>query len=113
MDEKEFRDAIGEFEQAVPGMADEQYVLRLYVAGTTPRSNRAIEAIKELCEKELEGRYDLEVIDIYQHPDLMEEQQVLAVPALIKKLPLPLRKIIGDMSDTERVVVGLGLRPKS
>lgn len=89
-----------------------EYVLRLYVAGTTPNSVRAIENIKRICEEFLKGRYDLEVIDIYQQPVLAKGDQIIAVPTLIKKLPLPLRKFIGDMSVTERILVGLDLRPK-
>jgi circadian clock protein KaiB len=88
-----------------------EYVLRLYVAGTTPNSVRAIENIKRICEEYLKGRYDLEVVDIYQQPMLAKGDQIIAVPTLIKKLPLPLRKYIGDMSTTERILVGLDLRP--
>lgn len=88
------------------------YVLRLYVAGTTSNSVRAIENIKRICEEFLKGRYVLEVIDIYQQPVLAKGDQIIAVPTLIKKLPLPLRKFIGDMSDTERIIVGMDLRPK-
>jgi circadian clock protein KaiB len=89
-----------------------EYVLRLYVAGTTPKSVRAVANIKEICEGSLKDRYDLEVIDIYQQPILIKGEQIIAAPTLVKKLPLPLRKLIGDMSDTERIVVGLDLRPK-
>lgn len=88
-----------------------RYLLRLYVAGATPNSIRAIANLKEICEKHLKGRYELEVIDIYQHP-LAEGDQIIAAPTLIKKLPLPLRKFIGDMSDAERILIGLDLRPK-
>ena len=90
----------------------EMWLLRLYVAGQTPNSVRAIENIKRICEEFLKGRYDLEVIDIYQQPVLAKGEQIIAVPTLIKKLPLPLRKFIGDMSATERILVGLDLRPK-
>jgi circadian clock protein KaiB len=89
-----------------------KYVLRLFIAGTTPKSSRAVANIKEICERDLEDRYDLEVIDIYQQPALAKGEQVIAAPMLIKKLPLPLRKFIGDLSDTERLLVGLDLRPK-
>ena len=89
-----------------------KYVLRLYVAGTTPKSIRAIENIKHICDEFLKGRYDLEVVDIYQQPVLAKGDQIIAVPTLIKKLPLPLRKFIGDMSATKRILVGLDLRPK-
>jgi circadian clock protein KaiB len=91
---------------------DEKYVLRLYIAGTTPHSSRAILNIKTICEEHLKGRYDLEVIDIYQQPTLARGEQILAAPTLIKQLPVPLRKFIGDMSNTEKILVGLDLRPK-
>jgi circadian clock protein KaiB len=87
-----------------------RYVLRLYVAGMTPRSRRAIENLRTVCEEHLHGRYELDVIDIYQQPTLAKGEQILAAPTLIKKLPLPLRRVIGDMSSTERLLVGLDLR---
>lgn len=89
-----------------------QYILRLYVAGQTPRSVLAIANIKRICEENLQGQYEMEVIDLYQQPQLAQGEQIVAVPTLIKKLPPPLRCIIGDMSDTERVLVGLDLRKK-
>jgi circadian clock protein KaiB len=89
-----------------------RYVLRLYVAGQTPNSVRAILNIKKICEEELKGIYDLETIDLYQQPQLAQGEQIVAVPTLIKELPLPLRRIIGDMSNTERVLVGLDLRKR-
>ncbi len=88
-----------------------QYVLRLYVTGKTPNSLRAIASLKEVCEEYLHGRYHLQVIDIYQQPALAEGDQIVATPTLIKKLPAPLRRLIGDMSNRERVLVGLDLRP--
>lgn len=90
-----------------------RYVLRLYIAGQSPKSILAIANIKRICEEELQGQYDLEVIDLYQQPHLAQGEQIIAVPTLIKKLPPPLRRIIGDMSDTERVLVGLDLREKT
>ena len=86
------------------------YVLRLYVTGSTTRSARAIANIRKICEEHLEGRYDLEIVDISQHPMLAEGEQIIAAPTLIKKLPLPLRRFIGDMSQTERILFGLDLR---
>ena len=86
------------------------YVLRLYVTGSTPRSARAISNIRKICEEYLEGNYDLEVINITDHPTLAEGEQIIAAPTLIKKLPLPLRRFIGDMSQTERILLGLDLR---
>jgi circadian clock protein KaiB len=91
--------------------SDERYVLRLYVTGMTPRSTRAIENVRTICEEHLRGRYELEVIDIYQQPTLARGEQIVAAPTLIKKLPLPLRRVIGDMSSTERVLLGLDVRP--
>jgi circadian clock protein KaiB len=82
------------------------------VSGSTPRSARAIQNIRELCEEKLHGRYDLEVIDIYQHPEQIKPEQIVVTPTLVKKLPLPFRKIIGDLSDQERVLVGLDLIPR-
>jgi circadian clock protein KaiB len=86
--------------------------LRLYVAGLSRLSLRAIENLKKICEENLQGRYELEVIDIYQQPVLAQGEQIIAVPTLIKKLPLPLRRFIGDLSQTEKILVGLDLRPK-
>ena len=88
------------------------YIMRLYVAGMTPRSRSAIENIRQICDEHCRGGYDLEVIDIYQQPERAREAQVIAAPTLVKKLPLPLRKLIGDMSDEERVLVGLDIRVK-
>lgn len=90
----------------------QKYTLRLYVAGVTPRSQEAIRTVKAMCEEHLAGRYDLEVIDIYQQPTLAKDEQIVAAPTLIKKLPPPLRKIIGSMADKDKVLVGLDLRPK-
>jgi circadian clock protein KaiB len=90
--------------------ASGHYILRLYVAGLMQKSTLAIGNMKKICEENLKGQYELEVIDLYQQPQLAQGDQIVAVPALIKKLPAPLRRIIGDMSDTERVLVGLDLR---
>src|SRR5262245_6954502 len=84
-----------------------QYLLRLYITGMTPRSTEAIKSIREICEENLQGRYELEVIDIYQNPSLAKDDQIIAVPTLIKKLPQPLRRFIGNLSDQERVLLGL------
>jgi circadian clock protein KaiB len=88
---------------------DERYVLRLYVTGQTPRSLRAIQNIRQICETHLKGRYDLEVIDIYKHPSLAKGERVIAAPTLVKSLPAPIRRFVGDLSDTERVLFGLDL----
>ena len=96
-----------------PKAKNKQYVLRLYVAGTSAKSVRAVANIKEICEDSLKDRYDLEVIDIYQQPVLLKGEQIIAAPTLVKKLPPPLRRFIGDMSDTERILVGLDLKNKN
>lgn len=89
------------------------YVLRLFITGTTPRSARAIANLRRVCEEHLKGEYDLEVVDIYQRPESAKEHQIIAAPTLVRMLPLPLRKIIGDLADEERVLAGLDLTPKS
>jgi circadian clock protein KaiB len=85
------------------------YVLRLYITGTTARSMRAVENVKWLCEEHLAGDYDLEVVDVYQQPEVAAREQLFAAPTLVKKLPLPLRRLVGDMSNHERVLAGLDL----
>jgi circadian clock protein KaiB len=102
--------ALASLEKAAAEKQTERYVLRLYIAGITPRSTKAIQNIRKICEEHLEGRYDLQVIDIYQDPVLAEGEQIIASPTLVKKLPLPLRRFIGDMSNTERILVGMDLR---
>jgi circadian clock protein KaiB len=89
-----------------------KYLLRLYVTGTTGKSMRAIRNVRRICEEHLKGLYDLEVVDIYKNLPLARGDQIVAAPTLIKRLPLPLRRLIGDMSDEARVLVGLDLRPK-
>ena len=88
----------------------DKYILRLYITGTTSRSVLAITNLKKICEEYLEGRYELEVIDLYQMPSLAKDEQIIAAPTLIKKLPLPFRRIIGDMSNEEKVLMGLDLK---
>jgi circadian clock protein KaiB len=100
-----------DLEQASRQRSAGRYVLRLYITGMTPRSIRAVENVRTICDEHLRGRYDLEVIDVYQQPTLAEGEQIIAAPTLIKKLPLPLRRVIGDMSSTERVLLGLDIRP--
>ena len=87
-----------------------RYTLRLYVTGTTPHSMLAIGRIKAFCEENLKGRYDLEVIDIYQRPQLARDEQILAIPTLIRSLPDPLRQFIGDLAKLERILIGADLR---
>ena len=97
-------------EAAIANQSNARYLLKLYITGTTPSSTKALVNIRKICEEHLQGRYDLEVIDISQHPTLAEGEQIIAAPTLIKKLPLPLRRFIGDMSQTERILLGLDLR---
>jgi len=98
-------------EDAVP--SPETWELRLYTAGQTPKSVLAFNNLKRLCEEHMPGRYQIEVVDLMQNPRLAKEDQIVAIPTLVRKLPAPLRKIIGDLSDTERALVGLQLRPRS
>ena len=99
-------------EQSLAKPGRPRYELRLYVAGMTPRSTRAVANIKEICEEHLKGRYDLRVIDLYQQPVLADGERIIAVPLLIKKLPPPLRRITGDLSDREQILIGLDLKPR-
>ena len=93
-------------------MAPELFDLRLYVAGQTPKSTRALENLRKICDEHLAGRYRIEVIDLLEDPQLGRGDQILALPTLVRKLPHPIKKIIGDLSNTERVLVGLDLRPR-
>jgi circadian clock protein KaiB len=97
------------FERGGHPPGGERYLLRLYVTGLTSRSSRAVSNLQAICDQYLDGRYDLEVIDIYQQPILAKGEQIIAAPTLIKKLPLPMRRIIGDLSDREHVLLGLDL----
>ena len=91
---------------------DEKWMLRLYVAGQTPKSITAFANLKKICEEHLQGNYQIEVIDLLVNPTLAKDDQILALPTLVRKLPEPMKKIIGDLSNTERVLVGLDLRPR-
>lgn len=93
-------------------MADEKFDLRLYVAGQTPKAVRAFANLRKICEEHLEGRYTIEVVDLLEDPQLGKGDQILALPTLVRRLPHPIKKIIGDLSNTERVLVGLDLRPR-
>ncbi|WP_020180288.1 circadian clock KaiB family protein [Methylopila sp. M107] len=95
------------------GSGAKRYVLRLFVTGATPRSIRAIENLREICETRLAGRYELEVVDIYQHPEAASANQVVAAPTLLKLLPFPIRRIVGDLADHARVLQGLELAPET
>jgi len=95
-----------------PGGADQERIdLRLYVAGQSPKSVQAIENLRRVCEEYLPGRYRIELIDLVEHPKLARGDEIIAVPTLVRRLPEPMRKIIGDLSDTEQVLVGLQVRP--
>jgi circadian clock protein KaiB len=87
----------------------ERYVLRLYVTGLTSRSTRAITTVRDICERHLQGRYDLEIIDVYQQPGRISADQVVAIPTLVKSQPAPIRYVVGDMTDQQRLLFGLGL----
>jgi circadian clock protein KaiB len=113
MEMKKMKTSTEEFGKAAAKQDRAKYVLRLYVTGMTPKSTRAITNVQKLCEQYLKGCYELEVVDIYQQPKLAKGEQIIATPTLIKKLPLPLRKLIGDMSDTERFLVGIDLKSRN
>ena len=100
----------GKMKQAASHSRQAKYVLRLYVSGSTSKSARAVENIKRVCEQHLKNRYDLEVIDVYQQAHLARDEQIVAVPTLIKRLPPPLRRLVGDLSNVEKVLFGLDLR---
>ena len=112
MEMKRRKTSTEEFKKTALKQDRAKYVLRLYVTGMTPKSTQAVANVQKLCEEHLTGCYELKVIDLYQQPKLAKGEQIIATPTLIKKLPLPLRKLIGDMSDTERFLVGIDLNPK-
>lgn len=101
------------FEQALSQSQEQHYILRLYISGTTIQSVKALQNIKKICDQHLQGSYELEVIDIYQQTEAVISENIVAVPTLVKELPLPLQKIIGNLSNTEKVLVGLNLVPKN
>ena len=111
MKDRVIRGAVGKFQRVSESSEQERYVLRLYVTGATAKSIRAIANIKQICEEHLEGRYSLEVVDIYQRPMLAKTEQIIAAPTLVKLLPAPLRRLIGDLANTEHVLMGLDLLP--
>ncbi|MGZ4506801.1 MAG: circadian clock KaiB family protein [Blastococcus sp.] len=96
--------------EATASSPDATYHLRLYVAGQSPKSVRAVENLRRVCEEHLAGRYTIELVDLVEHPHLARGDEIIAVPTLVRKLPEPMRRIIGDLSDTEKVLVGLQLR---
>ena len=108
----ELQDAIEAFERAAAQHANAHYVLRLYLTGATPTSVRAVRNVRKLVEQYLADRCDLEVIDIYQRPALAVDEQIIAAPTLVKQFPLPIRRFVGDLSNTERLLAGLDLNPR-
>ena len=104
-----------EFERVtrIAAAEDQTYELRLYVAGQTPKSVLALANLRQICEEHLQGRYEIEVIDLVENPQLAQGDQILALPTLVRRLPEPIKKIIGDLSNTERVLVGLDLRVRT
>ena len=98
--------------EAQAPQGEERWLLRLYVAGQTPKSVAAFDNLKRICEERLQGRHTIEVIDLLKKPRLAKDDQILAIPTLVRRLPPPVRRIIGDLSETERVLVGLDLRPR-
>lgn len=109
MSEQYPTDSFKSFEKALEDSKSTKYILHLYISGNTKRSNNAILNLKKVCDEYLKGRYELEVIDIYQQPSLARQDQILATPTLVKHLPLPVRKVIGDLSEIERILVGLDI----
>jgi len=99
-----------EMEKKILQNKKSEYILSLYISGATNRSKTAIENIKKICEENLKGRYELEIIDVFQQPEKLRNEQIIAVPTLIKRLPAPIRKFIGDLSDKDSVLIGLGLK---
>ena len=104
-------DQVDVVESLFQGGSLANYVLRLFVTGTSPRAEVAVANLRRICEQELQGRYELQVIDVLEQPQLAEDEKVLATPTLIKQLPPPLRRVIGDLSDKDKVLLGLEVRP--
>ena len=103
----------GNGKQFHPKPVSDEWILRLYVAGQTPNAIMAFKNLKVICEQQLSGKYEIQVIDLLVNPQLGRDDQILAVPTLVRKLPVPVRKIIGDLSDSERVLIGLDIIPRS
>lgn len=105
-------DSVRAFAAAAARAKDQPYALRLFVAGTSPASLRAVASVREICDEYLAGRYQLDVVDVYQQPSVARDDQIVAVPTLVKRSPLPTRKILGDLTDKARVLACLDLEPK-
>ena len=112
MERREKGDATERFERLAAQPDEQRYVLRLYISGLTPRSTKALATIRQVCQDRLQDRYQLEVIDLFQSPDLAETDEIIATPTLVKELPQPLRRLVGDLSNVERLLVGLNLRKR-
>lgn len=113
MKTKRVKSKTGKLRQKPSKIATDKYILRLYIAGQTPNAVTALNNLKSICEEQLKGKYHIEVIDLLKNPQLGRDDQILAIPTLMRKLPLPVRLIIGDLSNTERVLVGLDLKAHS
>ena len=111
--ENDKTDSLEDFERFAASAPSESFVLRLYISGMTARSTEAIGSLTTFCEVHLKGRYELEIIDLYKHPELAETAQIFATPTLVKQLPLPIRRLVGTLSNEERVLIGLDLIKKS
>lgn len=107
------KDPIAELEQLLEKSGQGKHVLRLYIAGNTPQSSRAVANIKKLCEERLKDRYELNVIDLYQSPEDAKDEQIVVTPTLVKQLPLPLRRVVGDFSNINRVLLVLDINPET
>lgn len=110
---KRIKSATRRYEQLLAKPPDPHYLLRLYITGATPASTHAIENLKRICEEHLQGKYQLQVVDIYQQPELARGKNIIVAPTLVKELPLPVRKLIGDLSDKQGVLAGLDLQPRA
>jgi circadian clock protein KaiB len=110
---KKSENSSDKYEHLIDDSKNEQYILKLYVSGNSPQSDRAIYNLKKICEENLKGRYALEIIDLYQKPELAKEANLIVVPTLVKKLPLPIRRLIGDLSNIDSVLIGLDIQIES
>ena len=109
---KRYEEAVTKIDGSGKNKEGEKYILKLYITGMTPRSQEALRNLQKVCREHLADNYELEVIDIYQQPTLAKGDQIVAVPTLIKKLPAPLRRLIGDLSQEDRIIMGLDIKPK-
>ena len=110
MNKDAYKDSLAEFEKTIEEKSGQKFMMKLYVTGASALSSKALANIRTFCEKHLHGCYELEVIDIYQHPEMLSEDQIITSPTLIKRLPLPLRKLIGAMADEEKIFAGLNIQ---